>query len=148
MAKKISTSIIIEASPERVWAVFSDLSKYGQWNPFIKSVEGEVAEGEHISVSIEPPGGSRMSFKPRVLLLEPQKALVWMGKLWIKGLFDGRHEFHLTGNGDGSTTFEQSETFSGILTGILDLDKTRKGFELMNQALKSRVEERIMDLPG
>lgn len=140
MAKKISTSVRINASPEKVWAIFSDFGRYDQWNPFIRSIAGEVVLGARIKVSIAPAGSRAMKFSPQVLAFEEPKTLIWMGKLWIKGLFDGRHEFHLTDNGDGSVTFEQNETFSGIFTGMVDLETTRQGFELMNQTLKSRVE--------
>lgn len=38
MAKEIKTEIVINASPEKIWAILKDFDKYPAWNPFIKSV--------------------------------------------------------------------------------------------------------------
>ncbi len=143
MAKEIKTHIRIEASPAQVWAVLTDFVKYPEWNPFIKSLTGNVAVGQTITVRLEPPGGSGTTFKPTVLVIEKNKELRWLGSLLFKGLFDGEHRFELTDNGDGSTTLVQSEQFGGILVPLFDKMievNTRNGFEAMNQKLKERVE--------
>lgn len=135
---EIKTEIIINAKPSVVWEVFTDFQSYPQWNPFVKSLTGEVKEGNQIK--IELPG---MNFKPVVLTLEENKELTWLGHLWFKGLFDGEHSFQLTDNGDGTTKFEQSEIFSGILLPLFKknlLTTTKDGFEAMNKELKARVE--------
>lgn len=62
----------------------------------------------------------------------------------VQGLFDGEHQFKLIDNGNGTTNFEQSENFNGILvklfTKSLDRD-TKKVFEQMNKELKLRAEK-------
>jgi len=83
-------------------------------------------------------------FKPVVLTLNENTELKWLGHLWFKGLFDGEHKFKLTDNGNGTTNFEQSENFSGILVKLFSksLDKdTKNGFEQMNKELKLRAEK-------
>ena len=40
--KLLEAAIKIAATPERVWAVLTDLEKYTEWNPFIKNAKGEV----------------------------------------------------------------------------------------------------------
>ncbi len=139
----LSSSIIINATPSEVWQVLTDFASYPSWNPFIKQLTGEVAVGETIQVTLHPPGGSPMTFKPKVLAFDALREFRWLGKLWVKRLFDGEHRFLLQDNGDGTTTFHHSEQFSGILVPLLQkmLDtKTRAGFEQMNEALKNRVE--------
>ncbi|MFM2360786.1 MAG: hypothetical protein RLY16_2779, partial [Bacteroidota bacterium] len=42
MAKEIKTTIEIHASPARVWEVLTNFDEYPNWNPFIKSLKGEV----------------------------------------------------------------------------------------------------------
>ena len=84
-----------------------------------------------------------MTFKPVVLTFKENTELKWLGHLWFKGLFDGEHKFKLIDNGNGTTKFEQSENFSGILVKLFtkSLDKdTKKGFEQMNKELKLRAE--------
>jgi hypothetical protein len=138
MKKEISTRILIDAPAHKVWEVLTDFSAYPAWNPFVKSLIGEVQPGNKIKVAL--PG---MNFQPKVLTFQPNRELRWIGNLLFKGVFDGEHQFLLTENADGSTTFEQGEKFSGILVGLfsskLDRD-TKPGFESMNRALKARVE--------
>ena len=141
MSKEIKTEIHINASPEKVWAIFSDFENYPQWNPFIKALTGEVKVGGRIVARIQPPDSSVMTFKPTILTYEEGKELSWLGKLFISGLFDGLHKFELVKNADGSTTFKHSEIFKGLLSGMLNLENTKKGFEAMNAKLKVLAEE-------
>lgn len=138
MAKQIETRIIINATPEQVWHVFTQFNTYPEWNPFVSKLTGTPEPGKNINVKL--PG---MTFTPKVLVYAPQKEFRWLGKLWFKGLFDGEHYFILQDNGDGSTTFIQGERFNGILLPLFNhmLDtKTIAGFNEMNVALKKRVE--------
>lgn len=140
MAKEITTSIVIRATAEKVWSVLTDFESYPNWNPFITSVSGKAEEGNTIRVKIEPPQAKAMVFKPTILSKVENKELRWLGKLFIKGLFDGEHVFELSENGDGTTTFVQREKFSGILVSMVDLENTKKGFEEMNKQLKEIAE--------
>lgn len=141
--KQISTQIVINAPAAKVWQVLADFGAYPQWNPFIKSITGEGKQGSKLVVSIEPPGGQGMTFKPEVLVWVPNREFRWKGKLLVKGLFDGEHIFELSANPDGSTTLVQREVFTGILVPLfakmLDTN-TLAGFQQMNQALKARAE--------
>lgn len=144
MAMEITTEIIINASPEKVWAILTDFNNYPNWNPFIKSLEGDVKVGNKISAYIEPPETKGMTFKPKILVFEPNKEFRWVGHLLLPGLFDGKHRFELIDNGDGTTTFRQSEIFKGILVPFFKKqlnDNTRRGFIAMNEQLKILAEK-------
>jgi hypothetical protein len=94
-------------------------------------------------VSIVQPEGKNMTFKPTVLAFDHNKEFRWIGKLLFKGVFDGEHKFELIENGNGTTIFNHSETFKGILVGLFKKQleyNIRKGFELMNENLKKCVE--------
>jgi hypothetical protein len=144
MAKQISTEIVINATPQKVWAILTDFDNYPRWNSFIKSITGPVAVGNTITAQIEPPEAQGMTFRPKVLVFEANKEFRWRGKLFISGLFDGEHIFQLTDNGNGTTTFRQSELFYGILVPLFKkmLDtNTLNGFKQMNQKLKEEAEK-------
>lgn len=141
MKKHIETRIQIQASSTQVWKVLTDFESHSKWNPFIKQLKGKLAVGETLDVFIQAPGSKGMQFKPTVMELEVNKRFVWLGKLFIKGLFDGRHYFQLMDNGDGSTTLIHGEDFSGILVRFVNLDGTKVGFEAMNNELKKVVEK-------
>lgn len=144
MKKEIKTEIIIHSTPERVWEVLTAFEKYPLWNPFVKSIGGQVKAGEKIVVRLEPPGAKGMTFKPTVLAFETNKEFKWMGHLFFPGLFDGEHRFELIDNGNGSTTFIHAERFKGVLVRFLVkmLDgSTRDGFRAMNEKLKEEAEK-------
>jgi hypothetical protein len=144
MSKELSTSIEINASPSAVWQILTDFSRFPQWNPFIRSIRGEVTQGMQLHVQIQPPDGAGMTFHPKVLIAKPGNELRWLGRLLLPGLFDGEHRFQIEPLGEHRVRFVQSEIFSGLLVPLLwrSLDiKTRQGFEEMNQALKSQAEQ-------
>ncbi len=146
MAKEIKTEIQIAASSEKVWAILTDFEAYPTWNPFIKSLTGEVKVGNTITARIEPPNAKGMTFKPKVLAFTENQEFRWIGHLLFPGLFDGEHSFELIDNGNGTTTFIQSEKFKGILVPLfkkmLDVN-TVNGFNEMNEMLKEIVEGKL-----
>lgn len=139
----IETEILINAKPEKVWTVLTDFEKHPTWNPFIKSIEGEKSVGKQLKVSIQSPNGGGMTFKPVVLTYDVNKEFRWKGKLVISGIFDGEHYFRLIDMGEGTTKFVHGEKFSGILVPLMGgaLNKTKAGFQLMNEALKRECEK-------
>ena len=145
--KTLHTAIEIAASPEAVWAVLADLANYPRWNPFIPRIAGALAPGERLEVRLTPPGGGGMTFRPTVLAATPGRELRWLGRLLVRGLFDGEHRFALEPLGAGRVRFVQEERFTGLLVPLVArrLDgPTRAGFEAMNRALKERAEASVL----
>lgn len=141
MAKEIKKEIVIQATPQKVWKILTDFENYPNWNPFITSISGDIQTGYRITVNISPPNGSSMTFKPKVLTIIENKELSWIGSVLFKGLFDGQHKFALIDNGNGTTTFIQSEEFKGIFVWLFNPEKTKNGFNAMNQKLKELAEK-------
>jgi hypothetical protein len=140
---EIRTEIDIEASPAQVWRVLTDFPAHAEWNPFVRSIEGAAQKDQGLVVSIQPEGGKKMTFKPTVLVADPDKELRWRGRFLVPGLFDGEHYFQLAANGSGGTTFVHGERFSGLMIPFAkaSLDRgTRAGFVAMNKAIKLRSE--------
>jgi hypothetical protein len=109
----------------------------------ISSAEGRVAVGERLVNRLTPPDGKPMTFKPTITVVDVERTFEWLGRLFVPGLFDGRHRFELHPTADGGTHFVHTESFSGLLVRPLraSLDtNTRRGFEAMNHELKRRVE--------
>ncbi|WP_345977539.1 SRPBCC domain-containing protein [Sulfurimonas sp. HSL3-7] len=140
--KRIETKIQINATPERIWTILTELDKYPQWNPFIKSARGKVIEGEKLNVCIAPPDGKEMCFKPTVLTVKANAEFRWLGHFLFPGIFDGEHIFIIKGNENGAFLI-QKEIFKGLLVPLIwkSMEKnTKTGFESMNNALKMRAE--------
>jgi hypothetical protein len=140
MSKIITTHLTINAPVEAVWQTLTDLALYHRWNPFITSAAGTFDVGERLDLTIQPPGGRARRFQPWVTALEEHRYIEWLGRLWMPGLFDGRHSFTLTPTASGRTLVQQSETFSGVLVPFSAslLTGTRAGFVAMNEALATR----------
>jgi len=141
--KELTSSVEIKASAERVWEILTDFSTYQEWNPFIRPVVGRATEGTRLKVQIWPVGGRPVAFSPRVVKVEKDRELRWLGRLWLPGLFDGQHIFTIHSLDQERVRFIQKEIFSGLLVPLMAkrLDQqTLPGFEKMNEALKERAE--------
>jgi hypothetical protein len=148
--KKLHTEVLIDASPERVWAVLTDFARYPEWNPFLVRAAGLPEAGQRLTVVLASPGGRRITMKPVLTEVATARVLEWWGQLGVRGIFDGRHRFELHPAGS-STRLVQSETFTGALVPLVSrsLDRgTAAGFALMNSALKDRAEQRHADSVG
>ncbi|MBN2224432.1 MAG: SRPBCC domain-containing protein [Deltaproteobacteria bacterium] len=142
--REIITEIDIRARASQVWEILMEFDAYPAWNPFIKKIAGKPADGSRLDVTLEPPGGGPMRFRPRVRAASPEREFRWKGSLYVPGIFDGEHQFIIEPASKNRVNFTQREQFSGILVPFLwkMLDtKTRKGFVAMNKALKLRAEK-------
>ncbi len=140
--RNIETSKVINAPASEVWKTLMDFKSYPNWNPFIKTLKGNAVVGGQLTAELCLPGKKPMIFKPTVLRATPNKEFRWIGKLWVKGLFDGEHYFTLKPLDDNRTLFTQGENFTGLLSGILFKmmgEDTKKGFEEMNNKLSGKI---------
>ncbi|MGB7969823.1 MAG: SRPBCC domain-containing protein [Methanobacterium sp.] len=143
--KKICTKILINASPAIIWDIITDFENYGKWNPFIREISGTTKEGSTIQVFIKPPNSNGMKFKPEILKYEPEKEIRWLGKLWIPKIFDGEHSLTIKKIEENKVLFIQKEQFNGLLVPLFTnmLKDTKLGFQMMNQKLKQKAEEKM-----
>jgi hypothetical protein len=141
--RELHAEIEIDATAEKVWHILTEFETFPQWNPFIRRISGELKVGSRLEVHMQLPGGRRMTFKPRVLKVEPNREFRWKGKLLVPGLFDGEHIFTVDPLSEKRVRFIQREVMVGMLVPLFfrGMDKTtRRGFEEMNQVLKSMAE--------
>jgi hypothetical protein len=145
MSTQLHSETAIQASPQRVWEVLTDFAAYPEWNSFIPRINGSLETGSRLDVQLQPPGGRGMRMRPTVLSAAPSQELRWLGHLGIPGLFDGEHRFRIEPLGTDRVRFVQEERFTGLLAPLVIRfieGGTRQGFEVMNQALKERAEQR------
>ncbi len=138
--KTMSATIQIDAPPQAVWAVLTDLGRYPEWNPLFREASGQVAVGSRITLrSVHPANGRLMTVKPKITVAEPDAELRWVASL--PGIISGEHRFALT-LADGGTRLEQSETFRGLLTAFSGrtFARAEASFQALNEAVKNRAE--------
>lgn len=138
--KSISTEIIINAPADKVWEELTDFNSYPEWNPFIRKVTGEIKKGNQIEVTFQTGEEKPMVFTPDIIQLEKNKLLQWEGKLFLPGIFTGRHTFELTSIEANKTKLIQKDDFYGVIVPFFNFESTVHGFESMNKAFKERVE--------
>ena len=141
--KTVATEITIAAAPGQVWSVLTDFESYPQWNPFIRELSGELRVGARLKLCIQLPGERALTFRPKLRTVAVGEELRWLGHLGFPGLFDGEHGFWIQSTGQNQVCLQQGERFSGILSRVwpqVYYAKTCLGFEMMNRALKERVE--------
>lgn len=139
MTKTLDTQIEINASQKEVWKTLTNTNKFPEWNPFITSMKGELKLGNTIEVQL--PG---MKFKPKIVSIDENKEFKWLGHLFVKGLFDGKHQFILQKITETKTLFIHKEEFKGALVPLFKKmieGKTKDGFLAMNLALKKECEK-------
>ena len=142
MAREITTTIDVKASPDRTWGVLAALGDWPAWHPSISEFAGFPSAGERLRFRAQSPeGGGAVTLKPTVLDAEPDRLLRWRGHFLVRGLFDATHEFHLEPTPSG-TRVTQRERFSGVLVPLMGgvLARTERDNLRADQALKARAE--------
>ena len=140
--RKICTDIIIDAPAKKVWDILTDFENFEKWNPFLQIKNGKAETGSILKVVFHTPDSKVMEFEPVILKVEPMRELRWLGKLWVKGLFDGEHVFRIEVLDEKDA---QCERFRGLFTPLFIHfmgEKVEKGFENMNKSLKSESEKK------
>lgn len=144
MAFVIDTNITIDAPPEQVFTVLTDLGNYSQWNNQLFCHGGEPQVGSKLKLELRLPEGKGFSFQPTVILRENNRSFAWLATTMVKGIFDGEHRFELTPVENNQTRLRNTEYYSGLLSPLFQrmpmMRDADKGFERMNEALKARVE--------
>jgi hypothetical protein len=140
---EIVTEIVLEASAERVWQVVTSLSAYPGWNPVLRRVQGHLAVGQRLTVVRIGAHGREIVERPTVVQYRPMRELRWRTRLGLPWLLDTERVFKVERLGLERTRFVHWQTRSGLLA-LLRLgasrSATREHLEVMNLALKARVE--------
>ena len=137
--REIHTEMIIGTSAERVWNVLTDLAAYPEWNPLVREAKGELVVGKTLRVKLAL-GKRSVPIKPKLLRVEPNRALAWRGSLPIPGLFTGEHTFEIISETPTQIRFHHWEKFNGLLVPMVGkmLEQTKRAFEQFNVALERR----------
>jgi uncharacterized membrane protein len=135
-------SIEIDAPPQLVWDVFSDVERWPEWTPSVTSLVGLDGPGLAVGkrFAIKQPGMTKLVWK--VTELDPGSSWTWVQH--SPGvLVKARH--HVIAQGGGHTRVHQQLDQRGVLgalVGRLMINKTRGFLEQEATGLKARAEQR------
>jgi hypothetical protein len=140
---KFVTEIEINAAATRVWEVLTDLNSFPEWNPMIRWAKGKVYPGSRLTVRFEPEGSKGYTFTPKLLVVEPDRQLRWLGYPRIPQLIDTEHYWMIERLSDEKTRLIHGAVIYGLLTPLsrkIFVKKSKVPFEQMNHAHKRRAE--------
>lgn len=103
-SRTTSVAIDIDASPESIWALLTDVDSFKSWNSTIVDLTGKIAPGERIQLrsTLAP----ERTFKLKVKEFEPPNRLSWGDAM-------GTRVYTLSANSQNGTRFTMSEKIGG-----------------------------------
>lgn len=133
-------SIEIDAAPQRVWDVFSDVERWPEWTASVTSLSGLDGAGLAVGkrFAIKQPGLQKLIW--RVTELQPGAAWTWVHR--SPGVrVTARH--HVSALPGGRALVRQELDQCGVLgalVGRLTVRRTRRFLEFEARGLKARAE--------
>ena len=140
----IEEKVIIEQPFDLVWNEFKHTFLNSNWNKMLYTQNFPKYVGEVLPVTVIIKK-YKIKMKPKIISIHTGY-LQWEGKLYINGLFNGKHTFILRKIDEHTTEFRQSEEFKGILIPLFYktiILPTQNNFKEMNIAFKRYIEEKI-----
>jgi hypothetical protein len=137
--KEFSTTTEINATPETIWKILTDASKYSEWDPGIISIDGKIAPDERLTITTK--ADPKRAFTPTVIEFEPNRKMLWRSGMPL-GLFHGSRTFILEPLKGTRVRFTMREVYGGVMLPMIgksipDLNPT---FAAFAAALKQRAE--------
>ena len=137
--REYAATSTIRATPEAVWAVLVDGSRWTDWDSAVVRLDGTIALGA--KVTLYPEVNPDRGFAVRVVELVPGERMAWRGGMPL-GLFTGTRTYRLTSGPDGTVRFDMREAYTGLFAGMIfkSIPDLQPSFTRFADGLKLRVE--------
>jgi hypothetical protein len=139
---EINNQVQINAPVDQVWKVLTDFDRFHEWNPVIRRVEGDLAVGRPVVMTVNSPTGERQ-WRLRISRLDAGREFAWRFSERHPLLYRGEHTFWVGPIDEHTTRYIDRETFQGFLVPSRRHalgTQTKAGMVAMGDALKRRVE--------
>jgi uncharacterized protein YndB with AHSA1/START domain len=113
--RAFEASSFIATTPEQVWPVLTDATAWPDWDSGVSKVDGRLALGEKLSITVTANPGR--AFPVKVVQLSPPDRMVFRGGIPL-GLFTGQRTYTLVPEGTG-TRFTMREEYTGPLARMI-----------------------------
>ena len=133
------STTVINAAPEVVWAILTDLDRFPSWDPNCISIEGDLDVGSKLTIlsKLAP----NRAFTAKVVSLEENERMIWQGGMPL-GAFRGVRTFELEKLSTSRTRFTTREEFSGWMSPLINktIPDMTEAFDAFTSGMKKRAE--------
>ena len=137
--KSVHHEIIINATPEQVWEVLTDLKKYPEWNPVMIRAQGTLSEGQKITYTFRQDDSNQYDIPATVKAVKTAQLLNQTGGM--PGVITYDHRYVLDADGV-NTKLTIHEDYRGVYVPFWDPQPVQSAYERLNEAIKARVLEK------
>ncbi|TNE85707.1 MAG: SRPBCC domain-containing protein [Deltaproteobacteria bacterium] len=130
----------IDAPPEVVWGVMTDLLAYEAWNPWLVEAEGSMEEGRTVTAEVRLNGKTRTA-RHRVIEVVPHERFCWQDMGWFTLFARGQRCRTFTATESGGTHLRVELVVHGPASGTVEKqygDSLSEGLAAETQALAAR----------
>lgn len=148
--KVIETSIVIEASADKVWILLTDLDRYMNWNPFIVFARGPLIVGQRLQLRRASDRTTMLNHGTFTVIDAEEHVLSWTTRWITSKLLNTVYSFTIVPIDAGTSRFTHRETMTGLIPMLMQHGRlhTIQSFMVSkNKALKRLAENKQQRLP-
>lgn len=141
MKFKIEHRLGLQAPPDAIWAVISDINGWGEWNPLYTRAEGVLRIGAQLDLDLALPGQKVRAIRPTIVDWVPNEQILWRLSM-MGGLVKTLRYIEIEKLSETGCIFANGELFEGPLGPTVARRMRREiraGFAAMGEAVKDRV---------
>lgn len=135
--KSVHHEIMINTSPEVVWAVLVNTDKYDDWNPVMKLLDGKIKEGNKVKYQFTQDENNISAIPSKVKKVITYQLLNQGGGLPFILTFD--HQYILESI-ENQTKLTIHEDYEGIGVNFWNPAPIEVAYGKLNEAIKKRAE--------
>lgn len=141
----VTTEIEIQAPPEKVWSILTDIEKWDEWSPTINASEGKAVVGSSVAITMmsKEVGKDGPKYNPVIIQMEEPNYFHWRAHMMAGFIFTNDKIIELKKT-DTGTMVTHKETFKGLMAALMK-GQMEKGvppmLNMMNDALKKTAEK-------
>ncbi len=133
----------INAPIDVVWAVLTDVDRYGEWNPFTPEVRTDFKIGSPVDMQVTM-GRRMLDITEYVCAFEEPRLIAWQKAFGPRWWLHALREQHLKPLSETSCSYYNSDRLTGVMAPVVAVSSggyMRRGFESVATGLKTQAEE-------
>lgn len=136
--KSVHTQVMIEATPDEVWQVLTDVPRIKEWNEVLIPLEGTLQEGQVVKYEFRQDADNTSQMSATVRKVVEGELLNQSGGM--PGILTFDHRYILEA-AEGRTRIVIHEDYKGIMVPFWNPAPVEKAYVRLLNALKDRVIE-------